>query len=314
MNTVDHVVLLGSAGVGAAYSSAKALRKYYNVKIISVDTNPSILVTASLFSDKFLQIAPIESADFDEIILKIIREQNVDTYIPFIDNEVYKAALLHENEKINKNIQLQVKNSSDALICMDKYRTYEWLKSNGFPTPNTFLIKDRNDLREGLILKPKAGYGSKIHEVRKDLNLQIENFNDVILQEQCNLPEITIDVHYSEKFDFFIYACRERIETKGGVCTKARIFREPSLGEIALSLSKKLNLSSFCFQMMTLNNEYVITDINPRLGAGTVMSSAVGMDFHAAMFANLWGENPEKYFQNFSGEKYVTRQYCEFVM
>lgn len=314
MNINDHIVLLSSAGVGTAYASAKALRKYFRVKVVSVDTNPAYLVSASLLSDIFIQIIPVNMNDFGDVISKIVNNHNIDTYVPFIDEEICKVALLYENEVIKKDIFLQVKDSSVALTCTDKFKTFNWLKNNDFPTPDTYIVENKDQLREGLILKPRTGFGSNIQKIKKDNNFQIHNYNNVIMQELCNLPEITIDVHYSGKFDFFVYVCRERIETKGGVCTKARIFREPVLGEMALSLAKKLNLSNFCFQVMTLKDEYVITDINPRLGAGTAMSGAVGLDFHAAMFANLWGENPEKYFLKFSEEKYVTRQFCEFVM
>lgn len=311
----EHIVLLGSAGVGTAYASAKALRKFYNVRIISVDTNPSILVTTNLLSDNFFQVIPVDKIEFGDVISGIINDQKIDTYIPFIDNEIYKAALLFENEKINKNIFLQVKDSSVAKLCMDKFETFNWLKLNGFPTPETLLVDENKNLKQGYILKPRSGYGSKIQEIKKDCCLIFENHDDLIMQEHCQLPEVTIDVHYSCKYDYFAYCCRERLETKSGVCTKAKIFRDSYLGEMALKLAKKLGLSSFCFQVMTLKNEYVITDINPRLGAGTAMCSAVGLDFHGAMFANLWGENPEKFFINkLTKENYVTRQFCEFVM
>lgn len=314
MNQKNHVVLLGSAGVGTAYASAKALRKYFNVKIISVDTNPSHLVTANLFSDSYIQIPVISCDNFNDIILDIINKYEVDTYIPFIDNEVYKAALLYESGKIKHDLSIQLKDSSVAFTCMDKYTTFNWLRTNGFPTPDTYVIENKQQLKEGYILKPRKGFGSQIQKISKEHEPYIVNFKNLIMQKQCSLPEITVDVHYSKQFKFFEYACRERIETKSGVCTKAKIFKEPSLGEMALSLAKKMKLSSFCFQVMKTENEYAITDINPRLGAGTAMSNAVGLDFHSAMYANLWGLNPEKYFNKLVKEKYVTRQYCEFVM
>jgi len=310
----NHTVLLGSAGVGAAYASAKALRKYFKVKIVSVDINPSNLVTASLFSDTFYQIPIVDCKEFNDKILQIINEHEIDTYIPFIDHEVYKAAVLFESGKLKHDLFLQLKSSLIALTCRDKYSAFKWLRLNGFSTPDTYIIEDKKQLKDGFILKPRTGFGSKIQIISKDYDLHIENFKNIIMQEYCSLPEITIDVHYSKKFSFFEYACRERIETKSGVCTKARIFKEPSLGEMALELAKKMDLSSFCFQVMKINNEYAITDINPRLGGGTALSDAVGLDFHGAMFANLWGQNPEKYFIDLKEEKYVTRQYSEFVM
>lgn len=314
MKKVDHIVLLSSAGVGTAYASAKTLRKYYNAEIIAADTNLSYLVTTSLFSNHYKQILPVDNENFGEGIAALISKHNIDTYIPFIDREIYIAAKLVESGKIDKNICLQVKDSNVALICMDKYKAYNWLVSNGFPTPKTYIVKDKSQLRNGNIIKSRTGYGSKIQEIKNDCYVQIENYDDIIMQEYSQLPEITIDVHFSKKYDFFSYSCRERLETRCGVCTKARIFKEPFLGEMALKLAKMLDLSSFCFQVMTLKNEYVITDINPRLGAGTAMSTAVGLDFHGAMFATLWGENPEKFFCEIREDKYVTRQYCEFVM
>ncbi len=313
MNKKDHIVLLGSAGVGTAYASAKALRKNFNVEIISADINPPHLVTTNLFSNFYEKVHEAACDDFENEIIEIVDKYNIDTYIPFVDKEVFKVAELYRLGKFRKNIFLQVKNPEIAQTCNDKYMTYNWLTANNIPTPQTYLIENHNDLKMGLIVKPRTGFGSTIQKVVNPDEIFIPNLDKYILQEQCYLPEITIDVHYSSKYDFFKYVCRERIETKSGVCTKARLFQNQYLEELALTLAKKLELSSFCFQVMHVSNEYVVTDVNPRLGAGTAMSVAIGQDFFSAMFANLWGENPEKYFADFSGEKYVTRQYCEFV-
>ena len=310
----EKVILLGSAGVGAAYASAKALRKYFQVKIIACDTNPSYLVSTNLFVDSYERVSPIADLNYSNEIKSIIKKHNVDTYVPFIDQEILEAAKLYESGEIEDSISLQMKESHIAEVCNDKYLSYEWLLPNGFPSPRTIRIDDKSQLLDGWILKPRKGFGSIIKKISLDSEINIESLKDSIMQEYCISPEITIDVHYSQNFNFFEYLCRERIEVKSGVCTKARLFKDPFLGEISLNLAKKLKLSSFCFQVMSLNNEYVITDINPRLGAGTAMSVAVGMDFFGAMFANLWNLDPQKYFIQFEGEKYVTRQYSEFVM
>lgn len=313
MNEKEHFVLLGSAGTGAAYATAKALRKNFKANIISTDTNPSHLVTTNLLSDSFEQVAEAACDGFNDQIINIINKYQIDTFIPFVDVEVYKLAELYQSGKISNKISLQVKDSETAQICNDKYKTFKWLIANNLPTPETYLIEDFAQLRSGYILKPRWGFASTIQKITSPRNIIISDFNKVIMQEQCYLPEITIDVHYSKQFGFFRYVCRERIETKSGVCTKARLFQNQKLGDLASTLSEKLNLSSFCFQVMTKDNDYLITDINPRLGGGTAMSAAIGQDFFSAMFANLWGENPKKYFNVFSEEKYVTRQYCEFI-
>ena len=65
---------------------------------------------------------------------------------------------------------------------------------------------------------------------------------------------------------------------------------------------------------MKHKQEWLVTDINARLGAGTAISVAVGLDFFSGMFAVLWGEDPSQYFIPLEKETFVTRQYSEFVM
>jgi hypothetical protein len=92
------------------------------------------------------------------------------------------------------------------------------------------------------------------------------------------------------------------------------LFYDKKLEGIAFTLADKLNLCAFCFQVMKYKGEWAVTDINPRLGAGTGMSFVTGMDFFSAMFAILWDEDPSRYFRPLTKEIYVTRQYSDFIM
>jgi hypothetical protein len=183
---------------------------------------------------------------------------------------------------------------------------------NNIRTPNTVLLDKFESSKLDYIIKPRHGFGSSI------IPYNFENFNNAkitsnnfIVQERCNHPEITIDVFNSQ--GIFEYVCRERIETKSGVCTKARIFKDQKLESLALKISSGLNLRYFCFQVMQVGNEWLVTDINPRLGSGTPMSKAVGLDFFAAMVADLLGYNVNRFFQYLNKEKFVTRQYLNIL-
>ena len=72
--------------------------------------------------------------------------------------------------------------------------------------------------------------------------------------------------------------CRERLEVKAGVCTKARVFTDPQIGDLAERLGAGLGLEgAFCFQVMRdAARGWVVTDVNARHGAGSRMSAAVG--------------------------------------
>ena len=164
-------------------------------------------------------------------------------------------------------------------------------------------------------MKPRRGFGSQVIKI-SEVKGPFSRFKaeDYIIQQECENLEITIDVCYDRSRNYFNYICRERIETKCGVSTKARLFLDANLESIAFTIADKLNLHSFCFQVMRYKGDWAVTDINARLGAGTGMGITVGMDFFSAMFAILWGEDPSAYFMLLEKETYVTRQYNDFIM
>jgi UDP-2-acetamido-3-amino-2,3-dideoxy-glucuronate N-acetyltransferase len=310
-------VLLGSAGTGTAFASMQALRRNWgdSVKVIAIDSNPKHLVTNSLLADKFFQVPLNTDAEFKNKLEKILNEEDIDTYIPFIDHEISLAAKLFESKLKNSEFCLQVKKSEIAEICDDKYETFRFLSDCDISTPRCYLIDEQYNAEEKLIIKPRRGFGSKILRVSENCTDSSRfNFEKHIIQQECEKPEITVDVCYDKNRNFFIYVCRERVETKSGVCTKARLFLDGNVEKIAFDLAVKLDLCAFCFQLMKLDGEWAVTDINARLGAGTAISVAVGLDFFSGMFAILWGEDPSKYFKPLQKETFVTRQYSEFVM
>jgi UDP-2-acetamido-3-amino-2,3-dideoxy-glucuronate N-acetyltransferase len=310
-------VLLGSAGTGTAFASMLALRRNWgdSVKVIAIDSNPRHLVTNSLLADKFIQVPLNSDIQFKNRLECILKDENVDTYIPFIDHEIYLAAKIYENKEKYADLNLQIKKTEIADICDDKYRTFRFLIDCDILTPHCYLTHETISSTEDLIIKPRRGFGSKIFKLSENReNISKFNPETYIIQQACEKPEITVDVCYDKSRDFFVYVCRERIEIKSGVCTKARLFQDDKIGAIALKLAQKMELSAFCFQMMKFNEDWAVTDINARLGAGTAISVAAGYDFFSGMFAVLWGEDPSIYFKPFQKEIFITRQYSEFVM
>jgi carbamoylphosphate synthase large subunit len=310
-------VLVGSCGAGNAFSSLLALRRNWGntIKIVAIDINPGYLVTSSLISDKYFQVPETRTSDFKEYLLDILINEDVDTYIPLMDDEIFVAAKLYEEGRFNEKLSLQVKNSKIANLCNDKYETFNWLTEHNILTPLCFKEIEPKQINEKLIIKPRRGFGSKIIRLSDFNNTSFNyNFEDFIIQQECDNPEVTIDVCFDKKNEFFCYICRERLEVKSGVCTKARLFYDKSLEKIALIIADNMGLNSFCFQVMKYMGEWAVTDINARLGAGTAMDLSVGMDFFSGMFAILWGENPSEYFRPLQNETFVTRQYSDFLM
>jgi len=81
--------------------------------------------------------------EFKDAVAEIYLKEQIDTYIPYIDEEIFVAALLYEQGKFRKDLSLQVRSSSIADLCNDKYKTFLWLSELNILTPECFTIDSR---------------------------------------------------------------------------------------------------------------------------------------------------------------------------
>lgn len=303
-------VLVCSGGTGSAFATAEAA--FLNFKdciILTIcDINTKELVSSSVFADDYIVAKSIHDKGYKDFIIDLVNSKNIEICIPFIDKDVLIFSELYSTSKFSRDVKLQIYNPEIVKICSDKLLSYAWLKKNNIFTPETFLLQNESP-KPGFIIKPIAGVGSIINDFNFTVLNEIADFDKYLIQEKCSNPEVTIDVFSNSDLDIFFYVCRERIETKSGVCTKARLFLDEELGHIAKELAEKLSLKFFCFQVMKLNGQWAVTDINPRLGSGTPMCNAAGIDFFSAMLADFLGRNPEIYLKNLEKDIFVTRQY-----
>lgn len=307
-------IWVSAAGTGNAFATVKAVKKYHpDSFLLTTDTNPSYLTTASLWADIHVISPFVTDESYEDFIINTIKKNNIDTYIPFIDKEISIAATLYENLKIPREISLQVKNSEAGEICENKLSSYQFLQKLNICSPKTASAETPFPANE-YILKPLRGFGSQIKKITNAELEKVSEKSKYIVQEICEPPEVTIDVIRSKSYNSFHYICRERLQTKSGVCVKARLFQEEELGEIANIIAKNLNLVAFCFQVMRLKDNWAVTDINPRLGAGTALSLPVGSDFFGAMLSVLWDQDPSPFLKPLDKICYVTRQYEEYLM
>jgi carbamoylphosphate synthase large subunit len=305
-------VLIPGCGTGNGYAAAECINKHFNdrIDLFLTDINPRELVSAANFSKNYYQSPLISNKEYKNFLIDLIESKKINICVPFIDDDVKVLSILQSENKISRDIYIQVKSDTVTNICSDKYLAYKWMSFEGINTPTTFEINEEFDFND-IIYKPRTGFGSKIIQDGKNAfdKINTENKTKYIAQIKCEAPEVTVDFFRDKNSNESYYLCRERIATKEGVCTKARLFIDEELKEIGLIIASKLNLNYFCFQVMRLNNQWAVIDINPRLGAGTSMSETVGMDFFAAMIANVIQTDHSPYIKQFTGERYVTRQY-----
>jgi carbamoylphosphate synthase large subunit len=310
-------LLITTSGSGTGYYLVKCARKLGVRTIIAGDTNPVHLVASTALADKFIQLPPAADASFKERIKTVLREHKVDFWIPVLDEEIIEAARLAGTiNGLSTVIHTQATQAAE--LCFDKLKMASWLDQHGFNTPRTQVIKEANWTAEGWFAKPRFGRGSVGATTLNSRNEFIKakrTCPDLVVQEIACTPELTVDAFAPLRSGKVQAMCRERIEVKSGVCTKARVFYDAQHERTAQRLSSELNLrGGFCFQMLaSKRGKWLITDINPRPGAGTAMSAAVGFDVGAALICDLAGLPFRSHLRQIKSPKYVVRAYQEYV-
>ena len=317
-----HAVWIGSAGTGTGFGLAVSLRDTWGsgVRIVAADVNPPELVAASLLADETRQVPYTAAPEFREALLGGLAESGADTYVPILDAEIVLARRLSVDGRLPGSVALAAPPLEAALLCLDKLAMAAWMADRGIPSPATWAPDAApRDGRE-LFAKPRQGVGSVGARALTSLDDLLalsaaDDAEDFVVQQGCQSPEVTVDAFRGRAGGPVQALCRERLEVKAGVCTKARVFTDPEIGDLAERLGAGLGLEgAFCFQVMRdVASGWVVTDVNARHGAGSRMSAAVGFDIMAANMADLWGEDASRYLVAPDIERIVLRQYAEYV-
>ena len=312
-------VLLGAAGTGTSFAIASMLRARWgkNIRLIATDIFDKHLVSTSILSDSFYKVPYANHPDFSGVIGNIITNEKVDIYIPILNDEIVLGAQLIA-QKRHRDVDIW---SSDLYAkCIDKVFADLWLNEIGIRTPKKYELDSFADKSSAWVCKPRNGSGSQNVKFLNNNELQALSADEIassIIQEVCTSPEVTVDSFYDYTKGVGFSYCRERLETKSGVCTKARLFFDGELDEFSKKIGQNLNQrGTICFQAMRSADGWAVTDLNMRSGAGTALTCSAGFDVISAGFACRTGADytdflkPLKQLEEF----YITRQYSEFVM
>lgn len=307
---------IGAAGTTTGYGVARCLRTHWGdgVRVVTADTNPAHLVAASELADAHVVVPPVAAGDrFASALREALTEHAVDTYVPLLAGEIALAPDLAQTLEVG----LLGPGASVARLCADKLATAVWMDERGIPAPPTTLASKARWWPAGVVVKPRTGQGSQgvlSIEDEADLSRAHARGEDAIAQRRCAPPEVTLDAFASSNGSLFRAVCRERIEVKAGVCTKARLFSDLELEGLVERIARELpHAGVLCVQVMRGPGGWEVTDLNPRPGAATPMSALAGVDVTAAALAELWGEPPEAFLGRLAGEPFVVRRYEELL-
>lgn len=310
-------ILITAGGTSTAWHMCNIAKRYFDDKIeVHVcDINPREMVASSKIADVFHCVPKILDKDYKSEMLMLLRREKIDYIIPLIDLDLF--IFPKDDDDLGKlGICSTGPLRSTVELLSNKYKMAFFLKENAIYTPDIYDIANVCNEKE-YVIKPRVGYGSKGIKVIGGSELRKREINEnLIIQDRCNGGKKEITAEVFNAHDMVKVFCRERVETKEGVCTKMRVVNEPEIvGQIRKLVCLLDMPSAFCAQFMKHNGHWNLIDCNLRIGAGTALASACGFQLTRAFFANLMNEDIfDAWFEVDDSIRAVVRVYQEEVM
>lgn len=117
----------------------------------------------------------------------------------------------------------------------------------------------------------------------------------MLIQEYLPSKEYTIDVLSDLDGNALIAIPRERVEVKAGISFKGKIILDRAIQEECLRIAEYLRIKGpSCMQMKCdKKGEPKLTEVNPRMGGGTIMATYAGLNFPELIIKIANGEKIE---------------------
>ena len=266
----------GAAGIGAI----KSLRMCkFQGEIVSTDSD--VLSAGLYLSDKRYVVPLANDPSFFQEAMKIIEKEQIKIILPTSGFDIVPYS---KNKEALEDNDIVVVMSDYEVIesCLNKEKFYYTLK-NKFNLPYT--TADISKMGSfPCITKPIFGKGSKnvfICNDENELNRILSKYNDMIIQEYLPGKEYTIDVLSDLDGNALIAIPRERIEVKAGISFKGKIILDETLQEECLNIAEHIGIKGPSCMQMKCDKEGVpkLTEVNPRMGGGTIMTTYAGGKF-----------------------------------
>lgn len=264
-----------------------------------VVTDATKLAPAIYEADEYYLAPSIYSDDYIDFLKDICKKENIKGILSLIDPELH---LLSEYKEEFLKIGVKIIGSSKEVseICFDKWKMYEFLKKNGFKTAKTYISLDefKKELNEKKIcfpvfIKPITGSASiGINKIETLETLELIwklSEEKMMIQEFMSGQEIGVDV-YTDIINEEIISIftKEKINMRAGETDKARSFKDKKLFDLLEKFIKKLGtLGPVDIDVFKVNEEYYISEVNPRFGGGYPIAYECGEKFPEFIKNNL---------------------------
>lgn len=276
------------------------------------------LAPALYSADKYYITSTIYSECYIDELIKICKRESISGIFSLIDPEI---ELLGKNkEKFEKlGVMLIASEYKQSSTFFDKYKSYLFFENYGFNCAKTYvnINEFKKDLANKKIdfpvfVKPRKGSASiginKINNL-KHLEILFEMQKDLVIQEFIKGIEYGVDVYVDliskEVVSIFI---KEKIKMRAGETDKARSVKDEKLFEIIENLMKKSKLvGPIDIDVFKENDEWIISEINPRFGGGYPVAHKCNVNFPKSILNNLKELPSKRSIGNYEKDVYLIK-------
>jgi carbamoyl-phosphate synthase large subunit len=182
-------VLVTGAGGGVGQGIIKSIKMIGDLDIHIVAADMSEKSSGLYAGDVARLVDACKSDAYLETLGKIFVKDSIDYYFPGTDVELkfcakYKSLILE-----NYGVKTVISSLTAVEISDDKFKTYLFLKNNGFSYPKTVWLNEflqAEEMAFPVIVKPAIGCGSiGVYKVRNEdeLSIHLNNFDGKVAQE-----------------------------------------------------------------------------------------------------------------------------------
>jgi carbamoyl-phosphate synthase large subunit len=265
-----------------------------------IATDSSILAPALYEADKYFIVPKINDKSYLDTILSICKENHIKAVLSLIDQELSLLAK-HRQDFLDIGTVPIVSDYEVVELSYNKYKMFEFLTENNIKTVKSYIDKERfyHDVESGIInypvfVKPVKGSASiNINKVtsKEEIEILFSRYDDLMIQEYMDGIEygadIYIDILSGQPIAIFI---KEKIKMRAGETDKSVSFRDEKLNDLIKTFVKKAGLRGIIdIDIFKVNDQYYISEVNPRFGGGYPHAYECGMNVPKMIVNNLNG-------------------------
>lgn len=265
-----------------------------------IATDMSSLAPAIYEADKYYIVPKMTDPGYLEMILDICRKEKIKGVLSLIDPEL---SLLAEHREKFEAIGTTVIGSSYALceMSLDKFQMYSWLENHGYRCAKSYMDKDAffADVDAGVItypvfVKPARGSASisisKVYD-RETVELLFAHEDGLMIQEFLDGQEIGADVYIDMvSHEVVSIFTKKKLKMRAGETDKAVSFKDEKLFALIERFVKDAGYNGqIDIDIFDVNDEYYISEVNPRFGGGYPHAFESGADHMKLIVNNLEG-------------------------